>query len=98
MIKKAPIQRSQNSDKRMLDAPDHYAVMHQGFTWQVDEYFNIAEVCCSRWARVAELRSDAPESIAVNVHHKSTKAVFHTYSELKQAADALSYVLAALGV
>ena len=60
MIKKASIQRSQNSDKRMLDAPDHYAAMHQGFTWQVDEYFNIAEVCCSRWARAD---SDKPDAI-----------------------------------
>ncbi|CDS53945.1 Acetyl-coenzyme A synthetase [Polaromonas sp. CG9_12] len=93
---------SQDSDKpghRLAqDPPDHYAQLHGGFRWQVDEFFNIAEVCCSRWARAANTQPDAMERIAVRAHQTSAKAVFHTYSELKQAADALSHGLAALGV
>jgi hypothetical protein len=44
----------------------------------VDEYFNIAEVCCSRWAREAG-KPDAPERIAVSTHQTGDRAVFHTY-------------------
>ena len=98
MIKKAPIQCSQNSDKRMLDAPDHYAAMHQGFTWQIDEYFNIAEVCCSRWARVDAHKPDAMKSIAVRPYKTCGRGLFHTYFELEKAAAALSHVLTGLGV
>ena len=29
---------------------DHYNAMHQAFRWQVPEHFNIAQVCCGRWA------------------------------------------------
>ena len=36
---------------------DNYARMHAGFRWQVPEYFNIAQVCCGRWAQ----RPDAIE-------------------------------------
>ena len=101
MIEKAPIQRSQNSDKRMPDLPDppdHYAAMHQGFTWQVDEYFNIAEVCCNRWARADAHKPDAMKSIAVCPYKTCGSSIFHTYFELDKAAAALSHVLAGLGV
>ena len=33
-----------------MDAVDHYAALHGGFRWQVPAQFNIAEVCCRRWA------------------------------------------------
>ncbi len=72
--------------------------MHQGFGWQVNEYFNIAEVCCSRWARADEGRSDATKKIAVRAHQPGAQGLFHTYSELQQAADALSQLLVAQGV
>ena len=93
---------SQDSDtpghRQAQDPLDHYAQLHGGFRWQVDEFFNIAEVCCSRWARVENAPPDATQRIAVLAHHTSAKAVFHTYVELKEAADALSHGLAALGV
>ena len=89
---------SQNSDKPMRPAApiqaDHYDQMHRGFSWQVDEYFNIAEVCCSRWART----EGATKSIAIRAHQTGAEAVFHTYFELQQAADALSRLLTELGV
>ncbi|MDB5843774.1 MAG: AMP-binding protein [Polaromonas sp.] len=93
---------SQDSDKPghrpAQDPPDHYAQLHSGFRWPVDEFFNIAEVCCSRWARAGNEPPGATERIAVRVHQTSAETVFHTYLELKQAADALSHGLAALGV
>ena len=93
---------SQDSDKPghrpAQQPPDHYAQLHSGFRWRVDEFFNIAEVCCSRWARAGNAQPDATERIAIHAHQASEKAIFHTYFELKQAADALSHGLAALGV
>ena len=93
MIKTDSKKRSQRSDK-----PDSYDVVHQGFNWQVDEYFNIAEVCCSRWARTDSAQKNATKTIAVKDHKSTGPATFYTYFELKKAADALSHVLAELGV
>jgi acetyl-CoA synthetase len=33
------------------EAVDRYAELHAGFRWHVPARFNIAEVCCTRWAR-----------------------------------------------
>jgi len=77
--------------------PDHHAALHSTFRWQLDEYFNIADVCCSRWARVDDAGL-ATERIAVHAHQPGASTVFYTYSELQRAADALSHALAGLGV
>ncbi len=90
MIKKLPTKRSQNRDKTV----DDYAVLHQSFAWQVPEHFNIAEVCCSRWAKLP----NAIKKIAIHAHKQGATATFYTYFELKKAADALSHVLIGLGV
>jgi acetyl-CoA synthetase len=98
------VKRSQNRDTNRRQAsdcsaqPDHYAALHGGFRWQVEEYFNIAEVCCGRWARAAERERSAIKKIAVCIHQNDAKGISHTYSALQQAADALSHALAALGV
>ena len=80
------------------DAPDRYAELHQNFRWQVPDHFNMAEVCCSRWARSEIDKPDAIQRIAVRIHQPGTSPTFHTYLALQQAADALSHVLASLGV
>ena len=103
MIKTDPSKRSQSSDKSHRDkipncGADHYAALHQGLRWQVDEFFNIAEVCCSRWARAEASHADATKIIAVHAHKTGATGTFHTYFELQAAADALSHVLAGLGV
>ncbi len=106
MIKTDPSKRSQSSDKSRSPSPhkshagqpDHYAAMHRGFRWQVDEFFNIAEVCCSRWARAGVDPADAIKRIAVRAHITGAAGTFHSYFELQVAADALSHVLAGLGV
>ena len=96
------LKSSQDRDKPASRPPadqlDHYEAVHSGFRWRVDEFFNIAEACCSRWAGGEEASSGATQSIAIRVHQTSGKAVFYTYSELKRAADALSHVLAGLDV
>ena len=95
---------SQPSDKQQAmrpdpaDPPDHYAALHHGFHWQVDEHFNIAEVCCSRWANAREDKPDAIKRVAIRDHKQGARSTFYTYFELKKAADALSHVLAGLGV
>ncbi len=94
MIKKAKVERSQNRDK----TADTYAAMHAGFRWHVPEYFNIAEVCCNRWADSESAEPNAIKNIAIYAHKPGAKASFYTYFELKQATDALSHVLQSLGV
>jgi len=91
MIKRHEPKRSQHRDKPVAGQVDHYAALHAGFRWQVDEYFNIAEACCGRWAR-AEPRT------AIRIHKPGAKTVSHSFQELQKAADALSQVLAGLGV
>ena len=95
------MKHSQDSDKPDSRPegrqPDLHAQIQRNFRWQVDDCFNIAEVCCSRWARLSD-EVTAPERIAIFAHQPCAEAIFHTYSELQQAADALSYVLGGLGV
>jgi len=78
--------------------PAGYTQLQAGFGWAVPEHFNIAQVCCTRWAQ----SKDATELIAVCSY--STRAEgrfhtqFHTYAELQEQANRLSNVLAARGV
>ena len=72
--------------------------MYEGFAWRVDEYFNIADVCCNRWARPQGKATDAIQRVAVRAHKQGATATLYTYFELKTAADALSHVLTGLGV
>jgi acetyl-CoA synthetase len=73
---------------------DNYARMHAGFRWHVPENFNIAQVCCTRWAR----EPGAAERVAIRAHGAPGGRPFLTYLELRQRADALSHVLVELGV
>jgi len=95
MIKSTSSKRSQNRDKVQVD---HYAALHHGFHWQVDEYFNIADVCCRRWAKDDAKKPDAAKKVAVQAHKQGLTATFYTYFELQKVADALSHVLSGLGV
>jgi acetyl-CoA synthetase len=73
---------------------DNYANLHSGFRWLVPEHFNIAEVCCARWAR----RPDAIRRTAIRAHGASPGNEFLSYLELQVRANALSHLLAGLGV
>ena len=84
----------QTHDSTHHAAPDFYDAMQQGFHWSVPTHFNMAEVCSRRWAAQA----DAGQRIAIITHQANGMPHTHSYAELQQAADALSHVLAGLGV
>jgi len=89
---------SQDRDKAGSGASDHYPAMHRGFRWPRPERFNIAEVCCRRWALGGKGASSGPESIAVIDHSTMGSGTVHTFSELQEAANRLSNLLLAQGV
>ena len=74
------MKRSQDRDMAAARQPDHYAALHQGFRWQVDEYFNIADVCCRRWA--AGGGKNAPKRVAIRAHQTGAMTTFYTYLQL----------------
>ncbi|MBP9830671.1 MAG: AMP-binding protein [Polaromonas sp.] len=75
-----------------------YDALYSQFAWQVPENFNIAQVCCTRWAR------QTPHAVAIREHtaglsgrnRKSAKT--YTYAQLQHAANALSAQLRQAGV
>lgn len=73
---------------------DNYAAMHAGFRWQVPAQFNIAQVCCARWAA----QPDAERRTAIRVHGAGRGPTAYSYGQLQQAANRLSHLLVALGV
>jgi acetyl-CoA synthetase len=80
---------SQNRDKKSA-----YAYIHGAFTWAVPAQFNIAQVCCARWAALP----GATKNVAVHAYSTGAKSTFYTYSQLQEQANHLSSVLAKLGV
>ncbi|MDR3451187.1 MAG: AMP-binding protein [Rhodoferax sp.] len=72
--------------------------MHSQFRWCVPQHFNIAEVCCARWAARDQGKPDATRRVAIRAEGTGAAGTFHTYVELQQAANRLSNVLAGLGV
>jgi acetyl-CoA synthetase len=71
---------------------DNWAAMHAGFRWQVPPQFNIAQVCCTRWAQ----GDDAERRVAIRAHAATQSTL--SYAELQREANAMSNLLVALGV
>jgi len=71
---------------------DHHPAMHQSLRWQVDERFNIAQVCSHRWAQ------SQPAAVAIVEHRPAGSPRLYAYADLQRGADALSRVLEGLGV
>ncbi|NDP38915.1 MAG: AMP-binding protein [Rhodoferax sp.] len=85
---------SQASDKFPAPSVQAYQRLHNNFRWQVPEQFNIAQVCCGRWAA----QPDASERVAIQAYPTGAGGQFYTYSELQTQANRLSNVLTVLGV
>jgi acetyl-CoA synthetase len=73
-------------------AADRHSELHSSFRWQVPAHFNIADVCCTRWARAT------PNAIAIRAEHEDGRRANHTFAELQRAANQLSNALKRLGV
>ncbi len=86
---------SQHSDNLVPPAAgDAYACLHGSFHWLVPQQFNMAEVCCGRWAALP----DATKRVAIHAMDTGGNATSYTYFELQQAANRLSRVLEDWGV
>ncbi len=73
-------------------AADRYEALYRQFRWQVPTQFNIAEVCCARWAR------ETPRAVAIRVEYEAGRAAVHTYADLQRDANRLAHALRRLGV
>ena len=74
-----------------MSATDQYNALYQNFRWQVPERFNIAEVCCRRWA------SDRSK-FALYFEDDAGLQERYTFWDLQQSANQLSNLLTSLGV
>ena len=74
---------------------DAYENVHRQFGWHVPAQFNMAEVCCARWAR-----SKAHKHAPAIVEHQQSPQTCKTWSfgDLHQAANRLSKELQKRGV
>ncbi len=88
--------RPQDCSTDTADHPaDHYASLHQGFGWKVPVFFNIAEVCCGRWAA----EPSTAQAVAIREHVAGRGLGRRwTFAQLQAAANRLSHVLATQGV
>ena len=73
-------------------ATDRHPALHADFRWQVPAAFNIAEHCCTRWAR------NTPGATAIIIDNDDGSVLTHPYAELQAEADRLSNALRHLGV
>ena len=64
---------------------DHHAELHAGFRWHVPARFNIAEVCCARWAK----RTPGATAIVTD-RGPTARAQRCTYGELQAQANRLA--------
>jgi acetyl-CoA synthetase len=77
----------------MCAAPaDRYAELHATFRWSVPAQFNIADVCCARWARAT------PEAVAIRHEREDGAKSTLSYAALQRDANRLSNLLRELGV
>ncbi len=73
-----------------MQGPDNYDRLYQDFRWQLPDDFNIAALCCRRWANDSQ-------RIAMLVDDKQGDRVI-TYAQLQRDTNRLSHVLQGLGV
>jgi acetyl-CoA synthetase len=80
---------------RVSHPNDAYEDVHRQFGWHVPAQFNIAEVCCRRWAR-SKLHQNA---IAIVAHYPTPQiSQSWSFQDLQRAANRLSHELQKKGV
>ena len=80
--------------KRRYPSQDAYAELHHGFSWRVPRDFNIAQVCCTRWAQ--DPRWSARTAVAWE--HEGGANGELSFAALQAQADQLSHALKRSGV
>ncbi|WP_280151135.1 AMP-binding protein [Piscinibacter sp. XHJ-5] len=75
-----------------MSAADRYAELYTSFRWRVPARFNIAEVCCARWAR------DTPDAVAIHREHENGSTATLRFDQLQREANRLANALQRLGV
>lgn len=75
----------------MLPVIRDYPSLYRTFQWQVPALFNIADVCCDRWAEAA------PDSPAI-IEARGDVVSALTFVELRRRADRMANVLQGRGV
>ena len=96
---------------RSVAVADEYAAIYGDFSWRVPEHFNIARVCCTRWAdggaeetdgRDGNRGADGPDGhgqrIAICHEDEDGATATLTYAQLQRQANRLSNLLRRLGV
>jgi acetyl-CoA synthetase len=73
-------------------APDRYDAIYRDFRWQVPARFNLAEVCCARWAR------DTPDAVAIRCEQDNGARLRVSYGQLHRQAGRAANLLRSLGV
>ncbi len=86
------LQRSPESNTARTDTTDRHAALHHGFKWQVPDEFNIAQVCCTRWAK------SRGRARAISCELESGQVEHLSYAQLQRQANRLSNALRRLGV
>jgi acetyl-CoA synthetase len=71
---------------------DLHAALHASFKWRVPRRFNIADVCCARWARAT------PDAVAIRWEREDGRRGNATYARLQADTERLSAVLLSRGV
>ena len=79
---------------RKAPVKDAYASLHADFHWRVPQLFNIAEVCCSRWAR----NPATAMRVAVHWEREDGTGGALSYGALQAQVNRLSHALSRLGV
>ncbi len=79
-------------EPRQVETHDAYAQLHAQFRWAVPTEFNLAEVCCARWARLT------PHAVAIRYEHEDGARANYSFAQLQQSANQLSMALRRQGV
>jgi acetyl-CoA synthetase len=80
------------ASKRAPRANDAWHRLHTDFAWHVPERFNIAQVCCDRWARC-----DA-QGVAIVYENEQGERARFTHADLDKASRRMHAALVARGV